>query len=239
MTKTLVDGKFTLGWKRNPSFRGPLRRIERGRGMKSPRQKDISSPVKFQPISLVIQNIDDSVKKSWRHELEILLETKIKSWQEILKAIRQPIRYFQARNTRVSHRPKFQGNRFLQPEAANPGIPSPRCREHVLPFHDSRTCEWSPSLESRGIEKPAGISVHFIRGAGNSRQKCKQPFQNMFPEYSRASKFFSVGTEEGKLIKTFVSKGSKNVMMRNVSSVGIYLLQDERVKFKRKCNLAY
>lgn len=61
----------------------------------------------------------------------------------------------------------------------------------------------------------------------------------MFPEYSRASKFFSVGTEEGKLIKTFVSKGSKNVMMRNVSSVGIYLLQDERVKFKRKCNLDY
>lgn len=185
MTKTLVDGKFTLGWKRNPSFRGPLRRIERGRGMKSPRQKDISSPVKFQPISLVIQNIDDSVKKSWRHELEILLETKIKSWQEILKAIRQPIRYFQARNTRVSHRPKFQGNRFLQPEAANPGIPSPRCREHVLPFHDSRTCEWSPLPSSRGGSKSLQVS----RSISSGVQETVGKMQTTIPEY--VSRIFS------------------------------------------------
>lgn len=189
MTKTLVDGKFTLGWKRNPSFRGPLRRIERGRGMKSPRQKDISSPVKFQPISLVIQNIDDSVKKSWRHELEILLETKIKSWQEILKAIRQPIRYFQARNTRVSHRPKFQGNRFLQPEAANPGIPSPRCREHVLPFHDSRTCEWSPLPSSRGGSKSLQVSRSISSGVQetvgkNANNHSRICFQNILERQS-------------------------------------------------------
>lgn len=43
-------------------------------------------------------------------------------------------------------------------------------------------------------------------------------------------------------IKIFVcfKRNRKNiVMMRNVSSIGIYLLQDERVKFKRKCNLDY
>lgn len=125
----------------------------------------------------------------------IVVKTEMKAWN-----------FFFYTGSRVSQHPKFQGNRFLWPEAKILGslARTPRTRSSISWFAHVRVIP-----EYGGMEKPAGISrasVHFIKGGENSGQKCKQPFDisRMFSNFS-----FSNWNEEEKMDRISRVKGGR------------------------------
>lgn len=87
--------------------------------------------------------------------------------------------------------------------------PSLERREHVLPFRDSRTCEWSPSTGgwkslqvSRG---PRSISSRVEKTVGKNANN-----RSIFPECSRIFLFlFRIGTKRRKLDRISRVKGGR------------------------------
>lgn len=87
--------------------------------------------------------------------------------------------------------------------------PSLERREHVLPFRDSRTCEWSPSTRgwkslqvSRG---PRSISSRVEKTVGKNANN-----RSIFPECSRIFLFlFRIGTKRRKLDRISRVKGGR------------------------------
>lgn len=85
--------------------------------------------------------------------------------------------------------------------------PSLERREHVLPFRDSRTCEWSPSTGgwkslqvSRG---PRSISSRVEKTVGKNANN-----RSIFPECSRIF-LFRIGTKRRKLDRISRVKGGR------------------------------
>lgn len=134
--------------------------------------------------------------------LEILLETEIKSWQEILKAINTTtsIPYFQARNTRVSHPVRnSRGTDSCSPRLKSwdfPGQPSlPRTRSSISWFAHVRVIR--PPLEyegSKSLQVSRPISSRVQETVGKNANN-----QNVFPQYSR--KDFSLYRDGGWKLK--------------------------------------
>lgn len=77
----------------------------------------------------------------------------------------------QARDTRNSRGTDSSGPRLKSRDS----LPLAQRREHVLPFRDSCTCEWSPGTGDGKACRYFGLGP-FHQGWRNSRQKCKQPF---------------------------------------------------------------
>lgn len=97
--------------------------------------------------------------------------------------------------------------------------PSLERREHVLPFRDSRTCEWSPSTGgwkslqvSRG---PRSISSRVEKTVGKNANN-----RSIFPECSRIFLFlFRIGTKRRKWTEFQESKGVDFPLIISYSSL--------------------